>query len=212
LTRSSFIFFVAPALFAGPAFAQEADDCVAVDASRRSAFATAGGSSMDSTARARSWVDLGMGAGWFHAARTRDAVSFTLDFSGGFWLRPEIGIGARAGGWTMEGFSLADPREGESLSEIFGLLKVRPLGSTPLVITVGGGWAEYVAHDPARVLREGDGVGWRAEVEWGIWRSGDWSLGTALGASWGNIDPDAEAERDFGYAGGSLLVRGAWHW
>lgn len=165
-------------------------------------------------AQRRNWVDVGTGWGRVHVggSRSTDAGAFVLDFTGGHWLSDEVAIGLRLGGWTLEGFNLYDPREGEAISEVFGLLKVRPLTCQSLMLTLGGGWASYTANDPALVTQDGGGVGWRAEVEWDAWRSDRWSLGAALAASWGSLDPDSDAQGTFGYGGGALLARARWRW
>lgn len=162
----------------------------------------------------RGWLDVGMGWGRLHVGddRSSDGGSLILDFTVGRWVSEGVAIGARLGGWTLESFSMFDPREGESLSEASGLLKVRPLARQPLMITRAGGWASYTANDPAALELNGDGVGWRAELEWDAWRPGRWSLGTGLAASWGTINPDSRTEADFGYGDGGLFVRARWRW
>ena len=219
-----FSVLVALALFARPAVAQRSGEQVP---GLQPPFPTTTRAPQSSTAshvdRSRSpvetgerrgWLDVGMGWGRLHVddERSSDGGSLILDFTAGRWVSERVAIGARLGGWTLESFSTFDPREGESLSEAFGLLKVRPLAGQPLMITVAGGWASYTANDAAALALNGDGVGWRAELEWDAWRRARWSLGAGLAASWGTIHPDSQTEAEFGYRGAGLIVRARWRW
>lgn len=188
-------FALAPALTAAPAHAQAAADPSAMH-------------------ERRGWVDAGIGWGRmeFGGARRFDGSALLLDFSAGRWLSHRVALGARAGGWTLEGFSISDPRQGESLSEVLALLRVRPFPRRPLTLSLAGGWASYTANDPAAILLEGDGFGWRAEVEWEAWKSTAWSVRASLATSWGSIERDAAAAASAEYRGAALLVRVAWRW
>jgi hypothetical protein len=155
-----------------------------------------------------------MGGGWTHLKGTApdQRGSFALDLGGGLWVRDEIGVGARLGGWTLEGFNLGNPREGESLSEAFALVRLRLFGGWPLVLDVEGGWTSYTANDPSMVLREGDGWGARIGVAWDVEVSDSWSVAPSLVGSWGEIDPKSSSERSFSYTNVGAVFRVEWTW
>lgn len=162
----------------------------------------------------RGWLDFGIGGGSTrleHADADRRG-SFGLDLGGGLWLRKEIGVGARLGGWTLEGFNLGDPSAGQSLSEAFAVIRLRPFGGWPTVIDIEGGWASYTANDPSLVLREGDGWGARIGVAWDVAVSDSWSVAPTLVGSWGRIHPDFSAERGFSYSSLGAVLRVEWRW
>jgi hypothetical protein len=162
----------------------------------------------------RGWLDIGIGGGWTHleSADSDRRGSFALDFGGGLWVREEIGMGARLGGWTLEGFNLGDPSEGESLSEAFAVVRLRPFGGSPLVIDVEGGWASYTANAPSVVLREGDGWGARIGVAWDVDVSDSWSMAPTLVGSWGKVNPDFAPEPSFSYSSVGAVFRVEWSW
>lgn len=218
------VLAVALALFTGPALAQRVgdaaplvhppvSDAVPMTAASWTLYGDHPRANVEDGER-RGWLDVGMGWGRLHVGdgRSSGEGSLILDFTVGRWVSERVALGARLGGWTLESFSMFDPREGESLSEAFGLVKVRPLARQPLLVTLAGGWASYTANHPAAGARNGDGVGWRAELEWDAWRSARWAFGTGLAASWGHIDPDLQTEAGFGYRGGGLFVRARWRW
>jgi len=165
-------------------------------------------------AEPRGWLDLGVGGGWVRAGEApySDGGSFALDFSGGFWLRRSVGVGAHAGGWTLEGFNLWDPEQGQSFSEVLALLRLRPLGAHPLSLTAEGGWVSYVANAPASVPSSGDGLGWRVTIGWDVWESTAWAVSPTLVAAWGSIDPDQSSQPVFDYAAFGALLRVRWGW
>lgn len=165
-------------------------------------------------ARSRGWLDAGLGAGRVYLQDTPSdpGVSFALDFSGGLWLESHVGIGVRLGGWTLEGFNLSDPSEGESLSEAFVVFRLRPVGIHPLVLNLEGGWVSYTANDPAMVLREGDGLGGRVGVGWNLPVSDSWVIAPALVGSLGRIRPDSGLEPRFRYWAVGILIRAGWGW
>ena len=206
VTKAIGVFAAAVSCLPGPGHAQLIRGAVNVDDGPTQAASAGVGS--------RGWLDLGLGGGWTHLGDTvaDGRGSFALDLGGGLWLREKIGVGVRLGGWTLEGFDFGDPREGESLSEAFAVLRLRPLGGRPLVLSLEWGWVSYTINDPARVLREADGLGARIGVAWDVEVSNSWAVAPTLVGSWGGIDPDFSSEPSFSYWSVGALVRLVWSW
>jgi hypothetical protein len=160
----------------------------------------------------RGWVELGAGGGRVRLSGSPRETTFALDFGGGVWLGHRLGLGVRLGGWTIEGFDLLNAEEGESISEVFAGLAFRPRPDLPLTLNVESGWAIYTVNDPARVLREGDGMGWRLAGAWSFFISERLALSPSLVVSWGRINPNARSEGRFGYSGTGILLRLDWAW
>ena len=161
---------------------------------------------------ARGWVDVGMGGGRIGLGELPSESALALDFSGGVWLGPRVGLGVRLGGWTIEGFDLWNPDEGESLSEVFGVLVVRPWPVHPLSLAFEAGRAGYTVNDPDRFGREGAGLGWRVAAAWGFTITERLSLTPSLVFSQGRIDPDTRGEPSFDYSCPGILLRLGWAW
>lgn len=206
VTKALTVFTVAVACLPGAAHAQMMRVAAGVEDGPTQAASTG--------IESRGWLDLGVGGGWTRLGDSapRGRGSFALDFGAGFWLRNQIGIGARLGGWTLEGFNLGDPREGESLSEAFGVFRLRPIGGRPLLLSLEGGWVSYTVNDPATVLREGDGLGARIGAGWDLPVSNSWTVSPVLVGSWGEVKPDVGLERSFSYWSVGALVRVGWSW
>jgi hypothetical protein len=160
----------------------------------------------------RGWVEVGIGGGQLRLSGLHRESAFTVDFGGGLWLSSRMGLGARLGGWTMEGFDLWNPERGESISEVFGVLAFRAWPELPLSLAVESGWASYTVNDPTRVLREGGGLGWRVAGSWSFTISDRLALSPSLFLSWGRIDPDSGDERGFEYWGRGVGLRLGWDW
>jgi hypothetical protein len=161
---------------------------------------------------ARGWVDVGMGGGRIGLGESPNESAFALDFSGGIWLGRGVGFGVRLGGWTIEGFDLWNPEEGESLSEVLGVLVVRPWPVHPLSLAVEAGRGSYTVNDPDRFGREGAGLAWRVAASWGFTISEHLSLTPSVVFSRGRIDPDTRSESSFDYSGLGILLRLGWGW
>jgi hypothetical protein len=138
--------------------------------------------------------------------------SFALDFSGGVWLGRRIGLGLRLGGWTIEGFDLWNPEEGESLSELFAVLAFHPGPDHPLSLALESGRVSYTVNDPSRMLEEGDGLGWRVAGSWRFLVSDHVALSPSLFLSWGKIDPDTGRGEGFEYTATGISLRVGWVW
>ncbi|MCJ7630022.1 MAG: hypothetical protein MUO50_16725 [Longimicrobiales bacterium] len=160
----------------------------------------------------RGWVDVGMGGGRIRLGWSPREPALALDFSGGVWLGQRVGLGLRLGGWTIEGFDLWNPNEGESLSEVFAILAFRPWPDHPLSLAVESGWASYTVNDPARFGRGGKGLGWRVASHWNFMISERVSLTPSVVFSRGRIDPDEQGERRFDYSSPGVLLRLGWWW
>jgi len=165
-------------------------------------------------AASRGWMDFGLGGGWVHAgdAPASEGAALALDIGGGLWLHDRLGIGAHLGGWTLEPSNFWDPEEGESFSELFAVLALRPLARRPMRLTLEAGWLSYTVGSPSAVLPDGDGLGWRATVGWDLRLGGSWVVSPALAASWGGIDPDVDSLPSFDYWGAGMLLRAGWRW
>lgn len=161
---------------------------------------------------ARGWVDVGLGGGRIGLDGSPGKSAFALDFSGGVWLAQRVGLGVRLGGWTIEGFDLWNPNEGESLSEVFAVLVFRPWPVHPLSVVIEGGRAIYTVNDPDSSGREGDGLGWRIAGGWRFMISERLSLMPSVVFSQGRIDPDRGGESSLDYSSPGILLRLGWLW
>jgi len=123
-----------------------------------------------------------------------------------------VGVGVRLGGWTLEGFNPWTPQKGESLSEAFAAVRVRLLSEQPLVASLEGGWLSYTVNDPAAVMREGDGLGWRLGLAWDVRVARAWVVSPSLVGSWGMIHPDSSLQPSFSYWSMGAVLRLEWLW
>jgi hypothetical protein len=162
----------------------------------------------------RGWLEAGAGGGWVRIDREppKDRAAFALDVGGGLWVGERLGLGLRLGGWTLGAFNFWEPSEGESVSEAFLAARFRPFGSRVVDVSVESGWVSYAVNDPARVLLEGDGLGWRIGASWNLAISERLVLAPSVVRSWGGIDPDLETEASFEYSGLGAVVMLGWSW
>ena len=168
------------------------------------------GQAQEDLARDRGWLSLGAGAGRIDlaAAGASTHTAFMLELSGGFWLTDRLGLGVHLGGWTIEGFDLWNPEEGESVSEVFAQVRFRPSVESPLYLRLESGWASYTVNDPARVVSEGDVLGWRLGAAWELAPLAGVTLAPSIVASWGGSGPAITGS--FDYRGVGLILGLVW--
>lgn len=164
--------------------------------------------------RDRGWLGIGAGAGRVDVAAAGASIrtAFMLDLAGGTWLSDRLGVGLRLGGWTIEGFDLWNPEEGESVSELFAQARFRPSADSPLSVSLESGWASYTVNDPERVLSEGDILGWRVGVQWELAELAGLTFAPSIVAAWGGASPAVADGASLDYRGVGLLIDLVWSW
>lgn len=176
--------------------------------------APGGGQAQEDLARDRGWLSVGAGGGRVDVAPAGASAetAFMLELSGGVWLTDRLGLGVHLGGWTIEGFDLWNPEEGESVSEVFAQARFRPSVGSPFSVRLESGWASYTVNDPAQVLSEGDVLGWRVGAAWELPLLAGLTFVPSIVASWGGSGPAMADGESFDYRGVGLLLDLGWSW
>lgn len=106
----------------------------------------------DAAVREGYWGGVAIGFGSLRlqpeVAAARSSTRLYLGLAGGYTLHPQLQLGIEASGWSIRSGKLLDPAKGESLLQLFGVVRYWPTATSNLFIKVAGGGVIHRNNEP----------------------------------------------------------------
>jgi len=115
----------------------------------------------DAAARAGYWgsIDIGFGSLRLQpeVAAARSSTRLYLGLAGGYTLHRQLQLGIEASGWSIRSGNLRDPAKGETLLQLFGVVRYWPTPTSKLCIKAAAGGVIHRNNEPGVDTSEGHG-------------------------------------------------------